>query len=194
MNEHYYSVLGLLFNNSNWQATDLLFPSELVLCIWLLMLSLSNFELSKIMSVPTWKLGVICVCVCVCVCLVTQLCLTLCDLMDYSPPGSSVHGDSPSKNTRVVAIPFFKGSSQPRDKTQVLCIAVRFFTIWATREALARIWVNFRAVADRWFGTLQSVQMRELFWKWATIALTSFFILLWISFSLLLFFSEMSPN
>ena len=33
MNEHYYSVLGLLFNNSNWQATDLLFPSELVLCI-----------------------------------------------------------------------------------------------------------------------------------------------------------------
>ena len=32
------------------------------------------------------------------VCLVTQLCLTLCDPMDYSPPGSSVHGDSPGKN------------------------------------------------------------------------------------------------
>ena len=61
--------------------------------------------------------------------LVTHSCPTLCDLMDYSPPGSSVHGDSPSKNTRVVAIPFFKGSSQPRDKTQVSCIAVRFFTI-----------------------------------------------------------------
>ena len=33
--------------------------------------------------------------------LVTQLCLTLCDPMDYSPPGSSVHGDSPGKNTGV---------------------------------------------------------------------------------------------
>ena len=28
-----------------------------------------------------------------------QLCPTLCDSMDYSPPGSSVHGDSPGKNT-----------------------------------------------------------------------------------------------
>ena len=35
-----------------------------------------------------------------------------------------------------VAIPFSKGSSQPRDQTQVFCIASRFFTIWATREAL----------------------------------------------------------
>ena len=32
-------------------------------------------------------------------CLVAQLCLTLCDLMDCSLPGSSVHGDSPGKNT-----------------------------------------------------------------------------------------------
>ena len=32
-------------------------------------------------------------------CLVAQSCLTLCDPMDYSPPGSSVHGDSPGKNT-----------------------------------------------------------------------------------------------
>ena len=35
-----------------------------------------------------------------------------------------------------VAIPFSRGSSQPRDWTQVSCIAGRFFTIWATREAL----------------------------------------------------------
>ena len=31
----------------------------------------------------------LCVCVCVCVCALFQLCLTLCDLMDYSPPSSS---------------------------------------------------------------------------------------------------------
>ena len=34
-------------------------------------------------------------------CLVTQSCPTLCDSMDCSPPGSSVHGDSPGKNTEV---------------------------------------------------------------------------------------------
>ena len=103
-------------------------------------------------------------------------------------------GILPARILEWVAIPSFRGFSQPRDWTRISCIAGEFFTIWATREALARIWVNSRAVADRWSGTLQSVQMRELFWKWATIALTSFFLLLWISFSLLLFFSEMSPN
>ena len=34
-------------------------------------------------------------------CLVSQSCLTLCDPMDCSPPGSSVHGDSPGKDTGV---------------------------------------------------------------------------------------------
>ena len=34
-------------------------------------------------------------------CLVVQSCLTLCDPMDYSLPASSVHGESPGKNTRV---------------------------------------------------------------------------------------------
>ena len=43
----------------------------------------------------------VCVCVCVCVCLVAQSCLTLCNPMDCSPPGSSVHGESPGKNTGV---------------------------------------------------------------------------------------------
>ena len=40
-----------------------------------------------------------------CMCLVTQPCLTLCNPMDYSLPGSSVHGDSPGKNTGWVAMP-----------------------------------------------------------------------------------------
>ena len=43
----------------------------------------------------------VCICVCVCVCLVAQSCLTLCDPMDCSPPGSSVLGDSPGKNIGV---------------------------------------------------------------------------------------------
>ena len=38
-------------------------------------------------------------------CLVTELCLTLCNPMDCSPPGSSVHGDSPGKNTGLPCTP-----------------------------------------------------------------------------------------
>ena len=62
--------------------------------------------------------------------LVTQLCLTLCNSMAYSPPGPSVHEDPPGKNS---AMPSSRGSSWTRDWTQVSCIAGRFFTIWATR-------------------------------------------------------------
>ena len=47
-----------------------------------------------------------------------------------SPPGSSACGNSPGKNTGVgVAIPFSRGSFQPRDQTQVSCIAGRFFSV-----------------------------------------------------------------
>ena len=51
------------------------------------------------------------------------------------PAASSVHEDSPGKNTGVVAMPSFGGSSQSRDQSQVSCIKNGFFTIWATREA-----------------------------------------------------------
>ena len=46
---------------------------------------------------------------CVVLCLVTQSCPTLCDPMDCSPPGSSVHGDSPGKNIRVGCLAFLQG-------------------------------------------------------------------------------------
>ena len=70
------------------------------------------------------------------VCSVTQSCLMLCNPVDCSPPGASVHGTSQARILGWVAIPFSRGSSWPRDRTQVPCIAGRFFTIWATREAL----------------------------------------------------------
>ena len=46
-------------------------------------------------------------------------CLTLCDLMDCSPPSSSIHGTLLARIMEWVAIPFSRGSSQPRDRTQV---------------------------------------------------------------------------
>ena len=67
-------------------------------------------------------------------CLVAQSCL--CDPTDCSPPGSSVYGIPQARILEWVAIPFSRGSSQPRDQTQVSCISGRFFTIWASREAL----------------------------------------------------------
>jgi len=66
---------------------------------------------------------------------VVQSCLTLCDPVDCSPPGYSVHGILQAIILEWVTISFSRGSSQPRDWTQVSCIAGRFFTIWATREA-----------------------------------------------------------
>ena len=72
---------------------------------------------------------------CVCVCF-SHLVMTLCDPMDCSLPGSSVHGILQARILEWVAIPFSRGSSGPRDWTWVSCIAGRFFTIWAMREAL----------------------------------------------------------
>ena len=72
-------------------------------------------------------------------CLVTQSCPTLCDHMNYRPPGSSVHGLLQARIVEWVAIPFFSGSFWSRDWTCVSCIsciAGWFFTIWATRKAL----------------------------------------------------------
>ena len=55
-----------------------------------------------------------CVCVCVCVCvLVAQSCLTLCDPVDYSPPGSSVHGILQARIMAWVAIPFSRDLPDP---------------------------------------------------------------------------------
>ena len=73
-------------------------------------------------------------CVCVCV-LVIQSCPTLCDRMDCSLPGSSVHGILQARTLEWVAISYSRVSSQPRNQTQVSCITGRFFTVWATREA-----------------------------------------------------------
>ena len=66
--------------------------------------------------------------------LVTQLCPTLCDPMDYSLPSSSAHGILQARILECVAISFSRGSSQPRDLTQVSRVALRVFTIWTSRE------------------------------------------------------------
>ena len=64
-----------------------------------------------------------------------QLCLTLCDPMVYSPSGSSVCGIFQARIPEWVTMLSPRWSSRPRNWTCVSCIAGRFFTCWATREA-----------------------------------------------------------
>ena len=66
--------------------------------------------------------------------LVAQSCPTLCDPMECSPPGFSVHGILQVRVLEWITIPFSRGSSWPRNWTWVSHIADRFFTFWATRE------------------------------------------------------------
>ena len=60
-----------------------------------------------------------------------QLCSTLCDPMDCSLPGSPVHGILQARILEWVAVPYSRGSSQPRDRTHIscgFCSAGEFFT------------------------------------------------------------------
>ena len=89
----------------------------------------------------SFKAGHICpVCVCVCVCVYScSIVSTLCDPMDCSPPGSSVHRIFQASIQEWLAISFSRASSRPRDQTEVSCIFGGCFTIWASREAETRM-------------------------------------------------------
>ena len=92
-------------------------------------------NMTEKLSLYIWySLNFVCVCV-----LVAQSCPTLCDPMDCSPPGFSVHGILQARILEWVVISFSRGSSQPRDRTQVSRISGRFFTVWATRETLVKL-------------------------------------------------------
>ena len=74
---------------------------------------------------------------------VIQLCLTLCDPMDCSLPGSFVHGILQARILQQVTISFTRGSFQPWDWTQGLKLGLLhckwFFTHWATREVQTQL-------------------------------------------------------
>ena len=76
-----------------------------------------------------------------CHCEVAQSCLTLCDPMDCSLPGSSLLGILQARVLEWVAISFSRESSQPRDQTRISCIPGRRFNLWATNCAV--VWAFF---------------------------------------------------
>ena len=89
-----------------------------------------KIEIISIISSPS-KCFCLCIHTYVCVCFVIYLLSHVwlfCDPMEYSPPGSSVHGISQARILEWLAISSSRGSSRPRDQTWVSCTAGRFFT------------------------------------------------------------------
>ena len=99
---------------------------------------------------------------CAVLCFVPQSCPTLCDPMDCSPPGSSVHGILQARILEWVAMPSSRGSSQPRDLTGVSCIAGRFFASRVTREAL----LSPSHMHWRLLCVFSQLDSSFLFWHW----------------------------
>ena len=81
---------------------------------------------------------------------VAQLYLTFCDPMDSSLPGSTIHVIFQVRILEWAAISFSRGSSQPRDRTWVSCVADRRFTVWTTREAQKEVPRSGPIVYGKW--------------------------------------------
>ena len=81
---------------------------------------------------------------------IAQSCPTLCDPMGCSLPGSSLHGILQARVLEWVAISFSRGSSRPRNWTQVSHISGRHFNLRATREAQRRYYANNMKCQKLW--------------------------------------------
>ena len=84
--------------------------------------------------------------------LVAQLCLTLCNLKDGGPPDYSVHGILQARTLEEVAIPFYRGSSQPTD--------------WTWISTLQADSLQFEPPAKETINKMKSYGMRENICKW----------------------------
>ena len=102
-----------------------------------------------------------------CPCEVFQSYLTLCNPMDCSLPGFSVHGISQARVMEWVCISFSIESSRTRNWALVSHIAGRFFTVWATRVFTFPSWPAFRFLR------------RQIRWSYISISLRIFLNLLW---------------
>ena len=99
--------------------------------------------------------------------LVVESRLTLCDSMDCGLLGSSVHGILWARILEWVHS-LLQGSSQSGDQTWVSCIAGRFFTMWATREAQ-----DYRAGAEEFVSHMGLVRDQPFEVTWHQQGLTA---------------------
>ena len=102
--------------------------------------------------------------------LVSQSCPTFWDPVDYSPPGSSVHGILRARMLEWVAIPFSRGISQPRDRTQVSSIVGRILNHLSHQGSpFNKHTLNY--VTSREPGETESGRKHQL--HWLSLALSS---------------------
>ena len=131
-----------LENNCVWEQKPLLLSSVTSKTIWFPREEQTREQLLVFSTVHrhlrhahvNYKIQYLCVCV-----LVAQSCPALCNPMDCSPPGSSIHGILQARILEWVAIPFSRGSSQPKDQTRVSCISCigrQILYHWATWKSL----------------------------------------------------------
>ena len=109
-----------------------------------------------------WKWWWLLSCYIECVC--AQWCPAVCDPMDCSLPGSSVHGIIPERILEWVAISSSRGSSWPRGQTHISCISCavgRFFTTSDTWEAL--VILNTRTYFLIFFPRINSLILSKIF-------------------------------
>ena len=129
--------------------------------------------------------------------LVAQSCLTLCDPLDYSPPGFPVHGILQARILKWVAIPFSRGSSWLRNWTHVSCISCvdrRILYHWAPwgalLRALYRLWLtvlSWRIPGTEEPGGLPSMGSHRVGHDWRDLAAATVLYQIW---HLKIFFSQ----
>ena len=132
--------------------------------------------------------------------LVVQSCPTLCNPMDCSPPTFS--GILQARILEWVSIPFSRGSSQPRVRTQVSCIAGGFFTISVTRETLKKgiyiyiyIYTHIHTVLDLFhYRLLQYIEYSSLCYTVGPYCLSVLYIIVYICKFKLLIYPPFSPS
>ena len=120
--------------------------------------------------------------VCVCACahahvhFAAQSCLTLCDPLDCSPPGSSIHGILQARILEWVATSSSRGSSQPRDQTHVSCVSSTgrwMLYHWATWEDCIYIYglhIPLRFKLSIWFMNMLLAENIIDAWRgWMTV-------------------------
>ena len=133
-----------------WSLNPISYPQRVLFqplrCCWVLLINVSSVYLAIILAISkqleTWALAEKYTCTLWhLLSVITNISesrwvMSDCDPMDCSPPGFSVHGESPGKNTGVDCHTLFQGIFPTQGLNPVSRFAGRFFTNWAIREAL----------------------------------------------------------
>ena len=125
------------FGNSHDNTCELMFHCDFD-CISLVITDVEHLFI-HLRFLSFWRNACVCV-------LLTQSCSIFCDPKDCSPPNSLVHGILQAKILEWATMTFSKGSSQPRDQTQVLCFSAAALLSelpWKPIQLLSPFLINY---------------------------------------------------